>query len=38
MHDAMRPDVDTPDALRAVIADHLAELRAPRTTHAPTPS
>ncbi|MEV7234059.1 TetR family transcriptional regulator C-terminal domain-containing protein [Streptomyces sp. NPDC051020] len=38
VHAAMRPDVDTPDVLRAVIADHLAELRAPRTTDAPTRS
>ncbi|MEV0490573.1 TetR/AcrR family transcriptional regulator [Streptomyces atratus] len=37
VHAAMRPDVDTPDALRAVVADHLAELRAARTTDAPTP-
>ncbi|GAA3476255.1 TetR/AcrR family transcriptional regulator [Streptomyces yanii] len=37
VHAAMRPDVNTPDALRAVIADHLAELQAPRTTDAPTP-
>jgi AcrR family transcriptional regulator len=26
VHAAMRPDVDTPDAMRAVIAGHLAEL------------
>ncbi|MGW3493598.1 TetR/AcrR family transcriptional regulator [Streptomyces sp. NPDC001020] len=36
VHAAMRPDIDTPDALRAVIADHLAELRTPRTTDAPS--
>jgi AcrR family transcriptional regulator len=34
VHAAMRPDADTPDALRAVIADHLAELRTPRTADA----
>ncbi|MFE4423055.1 TetR/AcrR family transcriptional regulator [Streptomyces sp. NPDC056817] len=38
VHAAMRPDVNTPDALRAVIADHLAELQAPRTTDPTTPS
>ncbi|MFF7788433.1 TetR family transcriptional regulator C-terminal domain-containing protein [Streptomyces sp. NPDC007991] len=30
VHAAMRPDVDTPDVMRNVIADHLAELLAPR--------
>ncbi|MEV5609105.1 TetR family transcriptional regulator C-terminal domain-containing protein [Streptomyces sp. NPDC052225] len=36
VHAAMRPDIATPDALRAVIADHLAELQTQRTADGPT--
>jgi hypothetical protein len=36
VHAAMRPDVDTPEAMRAVIACHLSELQTPRPDAAPS--
>ncbi|GAA1910646.1 TetR/AcrR family transcriptional regulator [Streptomyces durmitorensis] len=35
VHAAMRPDVETPESMYAVVVDHLAELRTPRAARPP---
>ncbi|MEU5952414.1 TetR/AcrR family transcriptional regulator [Streptomyces sp. NPDC047525] len=35
VHAAMRPDIETPQSMYAVVVDHLAELRTPQATRPP---